>query len=122
MIDLGFTYVRVRVYNPVDMSRHAVVDLLVDTGAIFTSIPRDVLERLGLKPLDRRKLKVYGGAVVERDVGVAVVEYEGRRIGVPVVFGEPGDIPVLGATFLEALGYQVDPVAGRLKPVELLMV
>ena len=122
MIDLGFTYVRVRVYNPVDMSRHAVVDLLVDTGAIFTSIPRDVLERLGLKPLDRRKLKVYGGAVVERDVGVAVVEYEGRRIGVPVVFGEPGDVPVLGATSLEALGYQVDPVTRRLKPVELLMV
>jgi len=119
---LGFTYVRVRVYNPVDMSRHAVVDLLVDTGAIFTSIPRDVLERLGLKPLDRRKLKVYGGAVVERDVGVAVVEYEGRRIGVPVVFGEPGDVPVLGATSLEALGYQVDPVTRRLKPVELLMV
>jgi len=122
VIDLGFTYVRVRVYNPVDMSRHAVVDLLVDTGAIFTSIPRDVLERLGLKPLDRRKLKVYGGAVVERDVGVAVVEYEGRRIGVPVVFGEPGDVPVLGATSLEALGYQVDPVTRRLKPVELLMV
>lgn len=119
---MGFTYVKVRVYNPVDISRHAVIDLLVDTGAIFTSIPRDILEKLDLKPLDRRRLKVYGGAIVERDVGVAVIEYEGRRIGAPVIFGEPEDIPVLGATSLEALGYQVDPVTKQLKPIELLMI
>ncbi|MEM1586686.1 MAG: hypothetical protein QXX99_00295 [Candidatus Bathyarchaeia archaeon] len=43
-----------------------------------------------MKSLDRRRLRVYGGAVVERDLGVAVVEYDGRRIGAPVIFGEPG--------------------------------
>jgi hypothetical protein len=41
---------------------------------------------------------------------------------VPIVFGEPEDIPVLGATALESLGYQIDPVSKKLKPVELLMV
>jgi hypothetical protein len=35
------------------------------------------------------------------------------------VFGEPDDTPVLGATALETLGYQVDPVSKRLKPTEL---
>jgi len=119
---MGFTYVKVRVYDPADMSRSATVDLLVDTGVIFTSIPRGILEGLGLKPLDRRRLKVYGGAIVERDAGVAVLEYGGIRTGAPVIFGEPEDTPVLGATSLEALGYQVDPVTKQLKPTELLMI
>lgn len=119
---MGFTHVKVRLYNPADMSRSVVVDLLVDTGAIFTSIYRSILEELGLRPLSRRRLRVYGGATVERDIGVAVFEYEGNRAGAPVIFGEPEDIPVLGATALEALGYQVDPVTKQLKPVELLMI
>ncbi|MBS7618814.1 aspartyl protease family protein [Candidatus Bathyarchaeota archaeon] len=119
---MGFTHVKVRIYNPADMSKFDVVELLVDTGAIFTSIPRNVLKKLGLKPLSRRRLRVYGGAMVERDVGVAVLEYEGNRAGAPVIFGEPEDTVLLGATSLEALGYQVDPVTKKLKPTELLMI
>jgi predicted aspartyl protease len=98
------------------------VEVLVGSGALFTSIPRFTLERLGLKPVARRRLRVYGGGVVERDIGGAAVEYGERRAVVPVVFGEPEDTPVLGATALESLGYQVDPVSKRLKPIELLMV
>ena len=67
-------------------------------------------------------MRTFSGGVVERDVGGAIIEYEGRRTVVPVIFGEPGDAQVLGVTALEALGYQPDPVTKRLKPVELLMV
>jgi hypothetical protein len=38
------------------------------------------------------------------------------------MFGEPEDMPVLGTTALESLGYQLDPVSKRLKPTELLMI
>ncbi|MCC6050499.1 MAG: aspartyl protease [Thermofilum sp.] len=118
---MGFTYVKIRVYS-VDLARWEDVEVLVDSGALFTSIPRPVLERLGLKPIARRRFRVYGGGVIERDVGGAVVEYGERRAVVPVVFGEPEDIPVLGATTLESLGYQLDPVSKELKPIELLMI
>ena len=118
---LGFTYIRIRVYSA-DLTRWEDVEVLVDSGAVFTSIPRSILEGLRLKPVARQKLRVYGGGVVERDLGGAAVEYEGRRAVVPIVFGEPEDIPVLGATALESLGYQLDPVSKRLKPVELLMI
>ena len=121
MYIMGFTYVKVRVYNS-DLTKSEATELLADSGAIFTSIPRDKLEKIGLKPFARRKLKVYGGGVVERDTGVAVIEYEGTRAGAPVVFGEQKDTPILGATTLEALGYQIDPVTKKLKPIELLMV
>jgi hypothetical protein len=50
------------------------------------------------------------------------VEYDSERAIVPVIFGEPEDIPVLGITALESLGYQLDPVRKKLVPVELLMV
>ena len=52
----------------------------------------------------------------------AVVEYKGRRAVVPVIFGDPEDIPVFDATALESFGYQLDPVTKKLKPIELLMV
>jgi predicted aspartyl protease len=50
------------------------------------------------------------------------VEYGERRAIVPIIFGEPEDIPVLGATALESLGYQIDPISKKLKPIELLMI
>jgi predicted aspartyl protease len=118
---MGVTYVKIRVYN-LDLSRHADMEVLVNIGALFTSIPRRVLEELGLRPIARYRLKVFSGEVIERDVGGAIIEYEGRRTVVPVVFGEPGDASILGVTALEALGYQPDPVTKRLKPTELLMI
>jgi predicted aspartyl protease len=118
---MEFIYIKIRVYS-IDLTKWEDVEVLVDSGALFTSIPRSILERLGFKPITRQKLRVYGGGIVERDVGGAVVEYGERRAIVPIVFGEPEDTPVLGATALESLGYQVDPVSKRLKPTELLMM
>jgi len=49
---MGVTYVKIRVYN-LDLSRHADMEVLVNSGALFTSIPRRVLEELGLRPIAR---------------------------------------------------------------------
>jgi predicted aspartyl protease len=118
---MEFIYIKIRVYS-IDLTKWEDVEVLVDSGALFTLILRPILERLGIKPIARQKLRVYGGGTVERDVSGAVVEYGKRRAIVPIVFGEPEDTPVLGATALESLGYQVDPVSKRLKPTELLMI
>ena len=53
---MGVTYVKVRVYN-LDLSRHVDMEVLVDSGALFTSIPRRVLEELGLRPIARYSLE-----------------------------------------------------------------
>jgi predicted aspartyl protease len=118
---MEFTYIKIRVYN-IDLTKWEDVEVLVDSGVLFTSIPRSILERLGLKPIAKQKFRVYGGGIVERDIGGAAVEYGERRAIVPIVFGESEDMSVLGATTLESLGYQVDPVSKRLKPTELLMM
>jgi predicted aspartyl protease len=119
---MGFTYVEACLFNPADLARSEPIQLLVDSGAMFTSIPRNILEGLELKPITRRRLRVYGGNVIERDLGGVVVEYKDKRAVVPVIFGEPEDIPILGATALESLGYQLDPITKELKPIELLMI
>jgi len=44
---------------------------------------------------------------------------------VEVLLHNPADLedtPILGATALECLGYQPDPVTKKLKPIELLKV
>ncbi|ABL89126.1 conserved hypothetical protein [Pyrobaculum islandicum DSM 4184] len=92
--------VRVKIFNPVEPGTSLEVEALVDTGAIYNVVGRDLLERLGVKPLEKTRFRVFGG-VVEREVGVELI---GRRRTAVVVFGETGDPVVLGVTALEALG------------------
>jgi len=119
---MGFTYAKVIVSNPADKEKKREVELLVDTGAILTAIPRKILEELKIKPVGKRKLRAFGGQIVERDIGATLIKYAEAYAGTTVVFAEEKDTPVLGATALEALGYQVDPVTKQLKPIELLMI
>jgi hypothetical protein len=57
---MGFTYIKIRVYS-IDLTKWEDVEVLVDSGALFTSTPRFTLERVGFKPITRQKLRVYGG-------------------------------------------------------------
>lgn len=96
-------------------------DTLVDTGAIYSVIIIDILKQLGIRSLERRRFRVFG-RYVERDVGEAGLILLGRRRIVPVVFGEEGDIVVIGITALEIFGLEVDVVRGVLKEAELLLL
>lgn len=119
---MGFTYVTVKIHNPANTDKGEEIRVLVDSGAMFTSIPEGILANLGIKPRERRRLRAFGGQVLERSVGPAEIEYEGHRAGITVIFGQIQDTPILGVTALESLGYELDPVTRKLKPVELLMI
>ncbi len=114
--------VNVKIANPLRIDKFINIDLLVDSETIFTSIPRRLLEELELSPIDKEKLKVYGGTIVEQDIGWVLIEYNKKRRVVPVIFGEESDTPILGATSLEALGYQIEHVTKKLKTIEFLMI
>ena len=108
--------------GPTDQSRFEGIEALVDTGATYTVVPRDVLERLGITPQFRRRFRVADGRVVELDMAWAIVRAEGQMAYTACVFGEPGMDALLGAVTLEELGLGVDPVNRRLVPVELLLI
>ncbi|MGK0548437.1 MAG: aspartyl protease [Pyrobaculum sp.] len=71
------------------------VEGVVDAGAMYTVVRRDLFEPLGIKTLERRRFKDFGG-YVERDVGEAGLALAGRRRVVPVIFGEADDAVVAG--------------------------
>jgi clan AA aspartic protease len=108
--------------GPMDQSRFERIEALVDTGATYTVVPRDVLERLGIAPQFRRRFRVADGRVVELDMAWAVVKVEGEMTYTICVFGEPGMDALLGAVTLEELGLGVDPINQRLVPIELLLI
>ncbi|WP_291767090.1 aspartyl protease, partial [Caldivirga sp. UBA161] len=81
----GFVKVRAGVFNPAMPDRAIEVDGIVDTGAIYTVIRRDILEGLGVKPSGRKRFKAFGG-YVERDVGDVGLILMGERRIIPVIF------------------------------------
>jgi clan AA aspartic protease len=89
-------------------------DLLVDTGAESTWIPRAILESIGIAPERRETYQVADGRHLTRDVGYVIVHAGGKATNDDVVFGEPGDLSVLGARSLEGLNLRVDPRQKRL--------
>jgi predicted aspartyl protease len=75
---MGFLRVKAGLYNPAQPDKMVEVEALVDTGATYSVVRRDVLEQLGVRPLERRRFKAFGG-YVERDVGEARLMLLGRR-------------------------------------------
>ncbi len=112
---------RAGLYNPEKPEKVVEVEAIVDTGAIYSVVRRDILEQLGVKPVERRRFRAFGG-YVERDVGEVGMVLMGRRRIVPVIFGEDGDPAVIGVTALEIFGLEVDVVRGTLKEAELLLL
>lgn len=99
------------------------MEALVDTGASYTWIPRDVLERLGVRPDEERVFVLADGREVRYPMAWLRVRLErGERIQPTlVVCGDAGTEPLLGAFTLEGFGLGVDPVNRRLIPVPGLL-
>ncbi|MBI4285523.1 MAG: Retroviral aspartyl protease [Chloroflexi bacterium] len=119
---MGFVRAKLRIANVDNLSQHADLELLVDTGATFTLVPASAFRQVGAKSDTEFKLRLADGSFITRKGGTVWVELEGKGYRVPVIIGEDGDTPVVGVTTLEILGLAVDPVAGKLKPTDYLLL
>ncbi len=113
--DVGTFRIDVELENPAAAGRRVRVgNVLVDTGAELSWFPAGVLESLGV---ERRKLwrfRQTDGTVLERWAGPAFVYAAGTSTTDEVVFGEPGDLVLLGARSLEGLNLRVEPLSKTL--------
>jgi predicted aspartyl protease len=113
---MGTFYTSCRVENHVDRKKSVdVPKLLVDTGAEFTWIDGETLKNIGVK----REKKDYtfvmaNGQEITRAVGFAIIHVGGALTIDEVIFGEPGDLQILGARSLEGMNLRVDPRAKKL--------
>lgn len=119
---MGLTVLKVEVGNPANPEVTEEVELLVDSGAIYSVVPTPILEKLGIKPLAEQEFRLANGSKVVRKKGIALFRYEERIGGADVVFGEEGDSTLLGAFTLEALGLVLDPLKRELRPLPMLLV
>ena len=119
---MGLTVLTVEVGNPANPKVTEEVELLVDSGAVYSVIPTPILERLGIQPLAEQEFRLANGAKIARKKGIALFRYGERVGGADVVFGEEGDSTLLGAFTLEALGLVLDPLKRELRPLPMLLV
>lgn len=119
---MGYVRLKARISNPIDRSKYIEVELLADTGALYTAVPGNLLRKIGIMESSFRKFKLADGRVEEYPVGEAYIEIEGNGVTSLIVFLPEDATPVLGVTTLELLGLQVDPLTGKLKPLELYLL
>ena len=118
---MGEARIRVRFRASPTSPASQELNLLVDTGAAYSWLPRKFLEELGVKPVKKGRFKTIKGEAIVRDVGYMFVEYESEMAPTLVVFAEDGDESVLGLHALESLGLEVDPVTRQVRRSEALI-
>ncbi len=119
---MGMTNVRLTISNPTKPSKKVEGNFWVDSGAVYTVLPDTMVKKLTLKPSFQQEFSLADGTIVKRSIGSAAITYEGRQLAVPVVLGEKGDNPLLGATALESFGLVLDPFKQKLHSRKLLML
>ena len=99
----------------------AEVNFLIHNGAVYSLVPGKVLDALDIEPYREMIFSLADGTTIKRRVCSAYFEFEGEGGPAPVVYGEEGDEPLLGATTLESLGLVLNPFSRTLHPMRMLM-
>ena len=104
-----------------DGGRFDRLDALVDTGATYTTWPRDRLKALGVQPEEQWPFVLADGREVNFDLAWAQIRINGKTQPTIVIFGEPGAEPLLGVFALEGFRLAADPVNHQLVSVPGLL-
>jgi predicted aspartyl protease len=113
--EMGTFRVDVEVENPIRPGQRQVLrSVLVDTGAELSWFPAELLESLGI---ERRKIwhfRQADGTVLARWTGWGSLYLAGTTTVDEIVFGERGDLTLLGSRSLEGLNLRIDPLRKQL--------
>jgi predicted aspartyl protease len=113
---MGTFSAKLRIWNPASPEKTEEVEAMVDTGAAFSWVHRERLERMGLVPLRRMGFRAIDGSIIERDTAAVWVGSDGFTGPDTVVVAERNDMEVIGAHTIEGLGLAADPVQKKLIP------
>jgi predicted aspartyl protease len=89
--------------------------ILVDSDSEFTRIPEDILKKIGIG-IEKKDVPflMANGQTITRATGYAILRVGEFETVDEVVFGQPGDLALLGARTLEGFGALVDPRTKKL--------
>ena len=118
---MGVTTLEVDVANP---SKPTVTERLVftvDSGAVYSVVPAEILRKLRIRAQKRETFRLADGSTIVRWKGGAMFTFREYVGFSDVIFGEGGDATLLGALSLEALGLVLDPIKRELRPMQLIL-
>lgn len=117
---MSLTYLTVKIANPAEPKKFFKRKFLVDSGAVYSVIEKQALERLGIRPHSKRKFILANGEEIEKEIGDAFFVFQRQKASAPVIFGDKG-IFLLGATTLENLGLILNPIDRELRPLPMVI-
>lgn len=91
------------------------LEFMVDTGAFYTYLPPGIRSELGIALVIPHTARTADDRPLNIQLGLAYIEINGRSAGI-IVSELDVPLPLLGVSALEALGFKVDPVEGKLEP------
>jgi len=114
---MGVFSVSVGIGDPTG-KRYRDIELVVDSGSSYTSLPASMLREVGVQPHKRQRFVMADGRRVESEIGRTWVRINGEQEMTIVVFAEEDTPPLLGAITLQEFGLGIDPVNHKLMRVE----
>jgi clan AA aspartic protease len=115
---MGLTYVTGTVRGPRGTRR---VRFLVDSGATYSLLPAPVWKAIGLRAKKTMAFTLADGTEIRRDVSECRVALRGEDGHSPVILGDAGDAPLLGAVTLEVMGMVLNPFNRTLQPMRAVL-
>src|SRR5713226_2527116 len=94
---MGTFFAEALLAAPQKPERREPVRLLVDSGSTYTWVAAARLRALSVVPTERRRVVTIEGQVAERDAAEVLITLEGRTLHTMCLFGDAGDLDVLGA-------------------------
>jgi clan AA aspartic protease len=117
---VGITFVEGSVRGPT--GEEATVRFLVDSGATYSLLPKEVWEAIGLEPRREQSFVLADGTTVRRQISECLVILPQGEAHTPVVLGEAGDDQaLLGVVTLENLGVVFNPFSRTLHPMRMFL-
>jgi clan AA aspartic protease len=116
---MGLIYVKGKVSNG---GKSSEIKFLVDSGASYSLLPKDVCNFLGLNPDRSIELILADGTVISRGVTECLINLMGFEGHTPVIIGEDmEDEALLGAVTLEIFGLLLDPLKREIRPAKMML-
>jgi aspartyl protease family protein len=102
--------------HPEHRERSVATDFLVDTGATYSLLPAEIVERLGLTAEEDFDALLANGEPTVFKLGEVRIRLGRRERTTIFLAGPPRCLPLLGAVTLEQFALAADPRRQRLVP------
>ncbi len=118
---MGITFADLSLRNIDNPAKKTTGKFLVDSGATFTVVPKEISKTLNLKSVRKEKFELADGGEIIRGVGNCMVKYKDIEVATQVILGEEDDSALLGVLTLEEMGLTLHPLSRKLDKMILRM-